>query len=507
LAAPPGAGWPTESFARITAPLVPGGTCLKRKELAILLLLTVLALAVQGYHPYAEDAETYLPGVEKILDPHLFPFNAEFFEDHARATLFPKLMAASVRITHLPLDWAMLLWQTVSVFLFLLACWRLSAKCSSDPRARWAGVALLAVLLTLPVAGTALYIMDQYMNPRNLVAFATVFAVVRVLERRYLQAALFLIFAAVMHPLMAVFAISYCLLLIAPWKLPGSGEVLASLLPWGTIFQPSSNAYHQVAQSHSYDYLLCWRWFEWLGIFAPIAILGGFAHWARRGQRNALSLLCRALILYELVWFGAALLLSIPRRFETLARFQPMRSLYLLYVFLFLLGGIRLGEHVLKDRLWRWALLFLPLGAGMFLAQRSLFPASAHLEWPGAFPQNRWAQSFLWIRENTPVDAIFALDPSHKNIHGEDTEGFRALAQRSMLADAAEDSGAVTMFPPLGEEWARQVEAQHGWKEFQAQDFRRLHAEYGVNWVVLQQPGVAGLECPYQNQAVQVCRL
>jgi hypothetical protein len=76
-----------------------------------------------------------------------------------------------------------------------------------------------------------------------------------------------------------------------------------------------------------------------------------------------------------------------------------------------------------------------------------------------------------------------------------------------MLADAAEDSGAVTMFPPLGEEWARQVEAQHGWKEFQAQDFRRLHAEYGVNWVVLQQPGVAGLECPYQNQAVQVCRL
>jgi len=199
LAAPPGAGWPTESFARITAPLVPGGTCLKRKELAILLLLTVLALAVQGYHPYAEDAETYLPGVEKILDPHLFPFNAEFFEDHARATLFPKLMAASVRITHLPLDWAMLLWQTVSVFLFLLACWRLSAKCSSDPRARWAGVALLAVLLTLPVAGTALYIMDQYMNPRNLVAFATVFAVVRVLERRYLQAALFLIFAAVMH--------------------------------------------------------------------------------------------------------------------------------------------------------------------------------------------------------------------------------------------------------------------------------------------------------------------
>jgi len=231
------------------------------------------------------------------------------------------------------------------------------------------------VLLTLPVAGTALYIMDQYMNPRNLVAFATVFAVTRVLEKRYLQAALFLTFAAAIHPLMAVFAIFYCLLLIAPWNLSGSREVLASLLPWGALFQ-SSSAYHQVALSHSYDYLLRWRWFEWLGIFGPIVILGWFADWARRGQRNALYQLCGAAIIYELVWFGAALLLSIPRRFETLARFQPMRSLYLLYVLLFLLGGLRLGEHVLKGRLWRWALLFVPLSSGMILAQWSLFPAS-----------------------------------------------------------------------------------------------------------------------------------
>jgi hypothetical protein len=95
----------------------------------------------------------------------------------------------------------------------------------------------------------------------------------------------------------------------------------------------------------------------------------------------------------------------------------------------------------------------------MFLAQRSLFPASAHLEWPGALPQNRWAQSFLWIRENTPVDARFALDPALKNIHGEDTDGFRALAERSMLADAAEDSGAVTMFPSLG--WNGRARSQH----------------------------------------------
>ena len=44
-----------------------------------LLLLTAIALLIHGYHPYAEDSEIYLPGVLKILNPSLFPANAEFF--------------------------------------------------------------------------------------------------------------------------------------------------------------------------------------------------------------------------------------------------------------------------------------------------------------------------------------------------------------------------------------------------------------------------------------------
>ena len=71
-----------------------------------LLLLSALALLIHGYHPYAEDAEIYLPGVLKILNPSLFPANAEFFGEHAGHTLYPNLIAFSVRVTHLPLPWA-----------------------------------------------------------------------------------------------------------------------------------------------------------------------------------------------------------------------------------------------------------------------------------------------------------------------------------------------------------------------------------------------------------------
>jgi hypothetical protein len=63
------------------------------------------------------------------------------------------------------------------------------------------------------------------------------------------------------------------------------------------------------------------------------------------------------------------------------------------------------------------------------------------------------------------------------------------------------------MFPPVAEKWWEQVQAQTPWKNFQAADFGRLREKYGVGWVVVQQPGVPGLECAYQNAAVRVCQL
>jgi hypothetical protein len=172
-----------------------------------------------------------------------------------------------------------------------------------------------------------------------------------------------------------------------------------------------------------------------------------------------------------------------------------------------LFAGGFLAGYVLNNRAWRWIALFAPLCAGMFIGQRALFPASPHIEWPGAAPKNLWLQAFVWIRHNTPVDARFALDPNHMEIDGEDENGFRAVAQRSMLADAIKDSGAVTMFPPLAETWLDQVSALQGWEKFQLSDFSRLQQKYGVNWVVVKPPGVAGLSCPYENRAVAVCSL
>ena len=161
----------------------------------------------------------------------------------------------------------------------------------------------------------------------------------------------------------------------------------------------------------------------------------------------------------------------------------------------------------LQRSLWRWLALFLPLCGGMYFAQRQTFPETPHLEWPGSVPANDWLQTFAWIRENTPQDAYFALDPDHMNLPGEDEHGFRALAERSMLADRVKDSSAVTLFPRIAEDWKRQVSAAAGWNDFQKPDFERLRQQFGVTWFVVQRAGGAGLNCVYENQTLKVCRL
>jgi hypothetical protein len=89
----------------------------------------------------------------------------------------------------------------------------------------------------------------------------------------------------------------------------------------------------------------------------------------------------------------------------------------------------------------------------------------------------------------------------------EDYHSFRALAERSQLADGIKDTSVVTKVPELGPVWKRQLEAQQGWSSFQLADFERLKDGFGVDWVLVAYPPPAGLECRWHNQTLSVCRI
>jgi len=193
-----------------------------------------------------------------------------------------------------------------------------------------------------------------------------------------------------------------------------------------------------------------------------------------------------------------------PSTFSTL---EPMRYLQLIYIFLTLMLGAFAGKYLLKASAWRWAAFLLLSYGGMAYAQQQLFPASRHIELPGEAPVNPWVQAFDWIRQNTPQDAYFAVDPYYMSAPGDDYHSFRALAERSALADAVKDPGIVSKEPELGSAWASQVDAASAWKHFGPADFERLRAEFGVNWVLVANAQNAGLNCRWHNDRLSVCRI
>ncbi len=482
-------------------------------ELPGVLLFTVLGFLVMGYHPGLEDDTIYLTAVKADLNPALFPHNANFFRLQLEATLFDGWMAHFVRWTGMPVAWAELFWQFVALFLILWAVKKIANRLFREECARWAGVALVAAMFTLPVSGTALYLVDQHLHPRTLATAMILLAVSLILNDKRWQAAPLLVVAFLLHPLMAAFGISFCIFLTLallpdhPFRFRAWGTSAAALMPLGWVFEPADLAWRKALDTRTYYYLYKWTWYEWLGALAPLFFF--WLLWRIAGNRgnHLLSRFALAAFAYGVFQQALAMLLLWPPSLVRLTPLQPMRYLHLVYFLFVLIAGCLLGKFLLKRSVWRWAAFLLAANAGMFTFQCAEFAGSQHLELPGREPFNPWLQAFAWIRTNTPANAFFALDPHYMAAPGEDYHGFRALAERSQLADSVKDAAVVTQVPELGPVWLRQVQAQAGWSRFNLADFERLKAEFGVDWVLVSYPQPQGLGCRWHNRALAVCQI
>jgi hypothetical protein len=478
-----------------------------------ILLLTVLGFAVMGYHPGIEDDGVYLAAIKADLQPDLYPHDSEFFRLQLQATIFDRFIAGFVRATSISIPWAELLWQLLSLYGILWAAQSIARQLFPEPQAQWAGVAMVAALFTLPVAGTALYLADQHLHPRNLATALILAAVSRIMSRKPLQAIILLLLSLALHPIMAAMGISFCFFLsLAQYeplsrRLSPPANSAAAALPLSWIFQPASPTWRRAVETRRYYFLFRWTWYEWLGALAPIALFWLLWRAARSRNDQPLARFALGTLMYGIFQFLVAAILLGPSFMLRLAPLQPMRFLHLVYVFMALLAGCLLGRHVLKSNPLSWLLLFGVLGGSMFASQRILFSATEHLELPGRESSNPWLQAFSWIRRNTPSDAYFALDPNYLAAPGEDFHGFRALAERSQLADSIKDTAVVTQVPQLGPEWAKEIDAQAAFNRFQREDFDRLRIEFDINWVLVRYPPPPGLMCRWHNSVLVVCPL
>jgi hypothetical protein len=154
------------------------------------------------------------------------------------------------------------------------------------------------------------------------------------------------------------------------------------------------------------------------------------------------------------------------------------------------------------------AAVSVPLAAGMFFVARDTYAQSPQIELPSRTSSNPWVNALLWVRQNTPDDAVFAVDSRYFKDEGTDLHGFRAVSERSALADYFKDGGVVSLFPDLAVEWKQMSNATYGLNHFNADDFRRLRQQYQmISWTVIHGLAPQGMDCPYQERGYAVCHL
>jgi hypothetical protein len=498
--------------------------------------LTFLALLVHGYHPYAEDGGVYLPEIKRLLDPRLYPQGAEFVVGHLRYSMFAPAMAGLVRQSHLNVDVVMLLVHLATFWATLFAAWLLAARCFASREARGGAVALLAVWMTLPIAGTSLMLMDPYVTARSVSTPCVLLALLGAMEflqpqfdigdehgwRGLVLCCMALAGAGMMHPLMAGYGFGSVLLLgaalsksrvVRVWGTVALGLTAVAIAAVAQLTAPAESAvYRSVLLTRDYWFLSQWHWFELIGLAAPLAILTLVAAGPRRMGDEARVGLARMAVAAGGIAVAVALLFArMGMTTHFIARMQPLRVFQLVYVVMALMLGAVLGERVLQRGAKRWVAVFAVLAGVMMAAERRTFPASPHLELPVAdgpgLYGNHWEKAFEWIRRNTPRDAVFAMDTEYITRNGEDAQGFRAIAERSVLPDFSKDGGVVTNNAELAAAWLVGQVAQTALNA--EPDARRVAAlrPLGVTWVVLERDAVTQFTCEYANEAVKVCRL
>jgi hypothetical protein len=283
---------------------------------------------------------------------------------------------------------------------------------------------------------------------------------------------------------------------------------IASLIPSGFHLAPATGPYKEALYARDYYFLANWTWYHWLGMLAPLAILAWFWKGNIRGTRPGFQMLSFAMIPFGVLSIVAGLFFSSTHLFDMFARLQPMRCFHLItLVFVLLLGGV-VGEYWARGRSWVVPALTVPLAVGMFFVGRATYTESPQIELPDETSSNGWVNAMLWIRNHSPVDAVFAVDSRYLKDPGAGLHGFRAVSERSELADYFKDGGVVSLFPDLAPEWKQMSNATYGLNNFTIEDFRRLRRQYPVtSWTAIHGSAPVGMDCPFQQRGYAVCLL
>lgn len=508
---------------------------MKLKDYLWVTCLTFVSFCLTGYYFGFLDHNHYLPYLNKLLNPLLYANDYFFSQPHYLYSPFNWVIVGLKQLSGLNLAWTYLLIYLVSLWLLYLAVYYLTRVLYQKTE-----ISVLAVLLfLLPKWAAQIGYMTHhfYFVSRDLSLALSLLALAFLLRQKLWSGAAFLALAAFANPSIPIPVALLWLLcrlkktsFVAPMLIPVNQSWLSTLQHRGT---------------YSFPHL--WRWTGWgnLGLFLSLLgtswlvlkhrLFGRF-----NGLMKIFLSICAGLFL---VHFIISALIPIPE----LIQLQLLRSLNYIFILALisfsaaaydlisrrrwlikLLALISLaGVYFWGDHLTAWhflaiwplplVLLFCPgilkrtipfkpvpiliaVLLGHLFVRLIIVQPQINLPYYFYYPNalitldnfSEWLALQDWVRQNTPVNAVFLTPPK--------LAGFRNFSERGIVTDIKD--GGLTFYSPIyAQEWQTRITSLTNYRQFNEAAFSQLNELYPFQYLVVEanhQP--LNFNLVYQNQ-------
>ena len=501
-------------------------------------LLTFISPWLYGYYFDVIDHHHYLPYLNKILNPDLYPNDYFFSQPHGLYSPFNNVIIFITRFFNLGFDW-------IYFFLYLISLWILyySVYLLAKTLYRQSGVALLAVFFFIMPKWAAQigYMTHQaYFVSRDLSLGISLLALASLLGKKSLVSFFLIILAMFINP-------SIPIPLAIIWIVNRLPQI-SRFLTFGFFDVMPDNSWLSIMRRRgTYSFPHLWTFKGWGNLVFYLSFIGIAKIILKRKFFGRYSLSIKRFLFIYSILFIFHFIISAIYPIPSLIQLQLLRSLNFIFVIALISMAavvevclrhshflVRLAALVALISLFSWgdhltpyhilAVWLLPViylffpghfskpsqskpiigvisGTLIVFLIYKLIIIKPQLSMPDFiyYPNASinidhyltWHDVQTWAKLNTPIDAVFAVSPN--------SAGFRSFSERGIIADT-KDGGAVFYSPEYAQNCHARIRALDNYQNFKEVDFIKLQERYYFDYLVVDKSQALSFELVYQNQ-------
>jgi len=467
-------------------------------------LFVLLATANSGGYRFGvSDQAFYVPAIQHLLDPSLFPRDSALLEAQSSLMTSDQLLAGVVQATTGSLPDLAAGFYLVSLLVLVAA----AVYFARGLQFSWWAVAAFGVLLTFRhrIAKTGANSLEGYMHPRQMAFGLGVLAIASVIRNRFGVAVLCVALAGVLHPTTALW---FGLAVVAGaavqrpewrWQLGALAVVGGLAALWAVTLGPLAGRlvtmdplWLQVLDTKDYLFPTEWPLDAWLlNLAYPMLI---WLTWRARERRGVAVRGESALVAATLVLTGVfavsvvltAMELALAVQLQITRVFWVLDFLALAYVAWWMTRAPRLAPAVV-------AILALASATrGYYLLEvwqpeRQLMTID--------LPKTPWVDAMAWLRTQS-VDWHVLADPNHAWKYG---VSVRIAAGRDTVLEGVKDSALALYSRDVAVRVADRTRDLGDFPLLTTTRARALAATYDLDVVIVESAHQLDLPVLYRN--------